>query len=725
MTMKTYRLLFIGILLLALPFISTASNADWITLTNGDNVTSIVEDNTNRWIATKGGLVKMDKATKAMTYYNRLNSELPSNSIETLVIDEATGDLWIGTYDQGVVRFDGADWEIFNADNSGLDHNDVYTMQFDDDGNLWLGQFNNLTVYDGTDFIVYDLPHYAAVTTMKINSPTDIDMAWFVNSTTFAETFNWNGTSIVETSGISVDGLYRLYTADNGDTWACYNGGVAKKNGNGWIYYDSNNSSLPNTQARSLVEHNGELYLGTDVGIFMLENNDWVAVDEDMSGVNYMSSVDGGLWVGSNVEGLTWRTDAGVKTKYHVSNSKIPFEDPRVKMLLADDGKMWFTKVRDPEIHQFDGTTWTSQALQFTPDGIGRMATGANGVVWLLNGVALYKFDNGVEQSWDLSTAGVAFNGLEDVMEGPDGKVYMTTYGNGIIVFENGVFTAYNRSNSNISSNRINDIKFANGKVFIATEVETATGTPYGGGLEVFDGASFQVLNTQNSTIPSNDVYDLAVEGNKLWLVTDSVLSAYENGVFTNYSLAQLGLQTQWLKSVMIGPNGAKWITGALINRGELARWDGNTTTILNATNSPIGDYFYNMFDMEFDAEGNLWLSHGWSMFVYKEGGVQNINEELPTVGFSDIKNVEGLVSIYPNPTTDAITLNWNSEVNGELTVSVYDLSGKLAVQQSVNALVGDSTTLGLQGFNQGYYIYRITDASGNTLKATGKVLKQ
>ncbi|HUR30309.1 MAG TPA: two-component regulator propeller domain-containing protein [Saprospiraceae bacterium] len=48
------------------------------------------------------------------TYYNASNSGLPGDRILGIEFDE-NGILWIGTYQKGLVRYDGESWTIFNT----------------------------------------------------------------------------------------------------------------------------------------------------------------------------------------------------------------------------------------------------------------------------------------------------------------------------------------------------------------------------------------------------------------------------------------------------------------------------------------------------------------------------------------------------------------------------------------------------------------------------------
>lgn len=80
---------------------------------------------------------------------------LPQNSIQSLLRGR-DGYLWLATLD-GLVRFDGLKFTIFNRSNSpGLASNSITCMCEDDDGNLWLGlSSGQVARYSQGKFITY------------------------------------------------------------------------------------------------------------------------------------------------------------------------------------------------------------------------------------------------------------------------------------------------------------------------------------------------------------------------------------------------------------------------------------------------------------------------------------------------------------------------------------------------------------------------------------------
>ena len=128
------RLAYSGILALTLasvivaaallfPTVARSQNPEWMNFTYGGNVSEVAEHGDYLWVGAEGGLTRVHKATGEMTFYNKANSGLPSNSVEALAID-AQGNKWIGT-DGGLAKFDGVNWTGYTKSNSGLPDNQV------------------------------------------------------------------------------------------------------------------------------------------------------------------------------------------------------------------------------------------------------------------------------------------------------------------------------------------------------------------------------------------------------------------------------------------------------------------------------------------------------------------------------------------------------------------------------------------------------------------------
>jgi len=117
--MKKINLLLVVLLIVC---IGKAQNPEWIGYTNRDAVLAIVEDNSFLWIGTNGGLVKLDKNTENLTFYNTSNSGLPNNYVYSIAID-VQGNKWIGTWGSGLSVFNETGVELSIKENQPIRNN--------------------------------------------------------------------------------------------------------------------------------------------------------------------------------------------------------------------------------------------------------------------------------------------------------------------------------------------------------------------------------------------------------------------------------------------------------------------------------------------------------------------------------------------------------------------------------------------------------------------------
>lgn len=90
--------------------------------------------------------------------------------------------------------------------------------------------------------------------------------------------------------------------------------------------------------------------------------------------------------------------------------------------------------------------------------------------------------------------------------------------------------------------------------------------------------------------------------------------------------------------------------------------------------------------------------------------GAQESRGPLPDAGAMSLK-------LYPNPATSYITFDLQKGYQKGLTITVFNFLGKKMVE---TPNVNEKTTLSLNDFTRGVYIYHVTDPAGKVID-TGK----
>jgi hypothetical protein len=89
--------------------------------------------------------------------------------------------------------------------------------------------------------------------------------------------------------------------------------------------------------------------------------------------------------------------------------------------------------------------------------------------------------------------------------------------------------------------------------------------------------------------------------------------------------------------------------------------------------------------------------------------------------GLDYINNIKIQFDIYPNPTSDKVNVSFDSKVNANYTLAVYDMAGRIVKKMAYRAISGDNIiSTDLTSLQSGQYIVRLED--GNNIVG-GKIL--
>jgi len=113
----------------------------------------IIDDFAIPWVTTYGGgIAKYNNLTNNWIVYDPNNSGISSAFCDPIVIKNNIK--WIGCfYDGGLNRFDDTTWTVFKTYNSGIPSNDINNLCFDKFGNMWIGTYNGLAIYNPNGII--------------------------------------------------------------------------------------------------------------------------------------------------------------------------------------------------------------------------------------------------------------------------------------------------------------------------------------------------------------------------------------------------------------------------------------------------------------------------------------------------------------------------------------------------------------------------------------------
>ncbi|NNE70900.1 MAG: hypothetical protein HKN29_11140 [Rhodothermales bacterium] len=482
---------------------------------------------------------------------------LPQNSVVT-IIQTSDGYLWLGT-DEGLVRFNGLDFTVFDRDDR-LGRVQIVALEEDHQGRLWVGTLDGVvTVHEGEVAQVVGIPSDARVEALL----ADGDDGIYVGT--------WE-------AGV-------FHCREN----ACQPLAVGDASGLGRV--------------QSIAQANGIIWVGSDSGVFRVDQGILRPLPNGRGlGVSTMISPDGLALVVATREGVILTVSPEGVLAGPDAQRAWPTE--RVWAMMADDeGALWFGMENQTLLRQVDGRLDRFGADEGLP-GARVLATyeDREGSVWVgMEGGGLVRFRNGAITIVD-ETAGLSTGYVTTLFERPDTRTMLAgTYGGGVHEIEESSLRATPIMSALPSPNVTGVMGSPDGRVWVATIDE--------GIFEVLDGRIRRIRG-----LPSNSVYALRLDSEgTLWAGTDAGLARITKDVDRVYSTVD-GLGSDSIVDVDATEAGVLWVA---TYGGGLTRLtaDGNATTYTqeNGLGSDLVSALYR------DSEGTLWigtLGGGLSFFT-------------------------------------------------------------------------------------------------------------
>jgi len=182
---------------------------------------------------------------------------------------------------------------------------------------------------------------------------------------------------------------------------------------------------------------------------------------------------------------------------------------------------------------------------------------------------------------------------------------------------------------------------------------------------------------------------------------TDGVMRSYDSGV----SWQPAGMYPNNCNQITIQPDNTLFVGtdyyGTYFSSDFGATWQQESTGL--PANPPVLDF---VLSVCYDKKGRLFAG------TFNNGVYRSVN--YPSAVVSDHSSS---FQIYPVPFSDRLTFAFSDEE--QRTVALYDLSGRLILQQSFT----HSTTFNTEHLAGGIYFYELSNPKG--IVKTGKVIKQ
>lgn len=568
-------------------------------------------------------------ASQTQAIFKRIDQSngLSSNRI-TGIIKEKDGFVWIGT-GNGLNRYDGKEFKIYNSNNSSLESNNISDILLDKKGRIWVAtQGGGLNLYDhlSDDFIVYK---------NDVNNPTSLPSNQLYKLFEDSNENLWIGSEnglclFVEESkvfipynqslngySINQNSVTSIFESDDGNLWiGTFGSGLSKfsisnkrfKNieSDDKIFEDFIHTISKLNEDTLLIGTSGNGLLKFDLKTekFSKFFNNSLDLKNEIKIVRSLhTDKQGNLWIGTDGNGV-------IMVEY------VDSQNPKIKVFRHTPGvysslssNAVYNIIEDEEDNIWIGTAWNGvnileqrnnfelisndiEGLNPTPvlsihKNKNKLYLGSDGL-----GLTVFDIETNVIKRFNKSlNTDIGGDYIQCIYQDKEEILWLGTYANGIIKFnpKTETFTNYKHDKENTNSISFNDVRNIieeNNNLWIAS---------WGGGLNYYDRAkdefaSFRENINDSTSISSDNIVAMIKTGDTIWLGT------YGGGVNLFNTNTKKSKQLKNIKN-------------------------SNTSTNSN-----------NILSLYKDSKNNVWIGDS-------EGKINRFN--LDTGKFEDIKNNE------------------------------------------------------------------------------------
>jgi signal transduction histidine kinase/ligand-binding sensor domain-containing protein len=378
------------------------------------------------WLGTDEGLARFDGYDFVVFDKNHYN--LPTNSITALAAG-LDGSLWIGT-SNGLTRYRDKTFYTYTT-KDGLPDDSISDMTVDHEGVLWIVAGVDLARFDGKRFQLYkagkDIP---VMTVQRVTEDRRHDL-WVGGFSSVVKKVGSRFVPVVEAKALAGDFVTQIVSDGRDELWIGGSQGLIRRSADGKIRKFDARDGLPDVFVRALrVDRDGNVWAGTNSGLARLKDNRFLSMSgpggQDRDQVRSLfEDREGNMWVGAN-NGLTRLRD-DMFTVYGKSEG-LPSDDPntvyqdrsgRVWVGFHDSGLLLF----NPEKYQLF-TTWNglpnNEVFSIRESRDGDLLVGTRGGFVRMHDTQLTTY-----RPPDKLNRGLVFDSLED----SEGKMWLALPG--------------------------------------------------------------------------------------------------------------------------------------------------------------------------------------------------------------------------------------------------------------------------------------------------------
>jgi len=548
-------------------------------------------------VAVAGQALALEPALRPSQYVLdnwQIPEGLPQTSAQSIA-RTPDGYLWIGT-EEGLARFDGVRFTVFNTDNeSGIPNKDISILSVDRAGRLWIGTRSGIAVLEKGRFTPIDKIKGLARAYVRVIVEGKTGRLWVGTETGLFEIGGDRALAFDVSNGLRDARIRALLEDRKGVLWVGTGGGLLRYDGKRFEPVALGAGSADTPVTAMFEDTDGTLWVGTGTGALYRRAGDRFEIVAEPGRLGSLIRVltrdrDGNLWIGTRGGGLVrWRNGEFSAMPGHL------FSGNDIRSLLEDDeGSLWvgsygvgLLRLRDgkfvpagaPEGLQGD-LAWTIR-----PRGRGGLWVGSDG--------GLSSYVDGRFQHID-GPPGHENAPVRTVLEDRQSVLWVGTSSAGAYrLDQHGTLTSFNRRNGLSGDTVMALIEDRKGRIWMGTNE----------GLDVIDQGK---ITSMQSLLPGSGptAVHLIHEDRKgnLWVATEGRgLFVISPGGTRRLGITD-GLPGDWVLSIHEDERGTIWLG----TTDGLALWRNGKLLSLARFSGPLRETIMQLLE---DDAHQIWLS--------------------------------------------------------------------------------------------------------------------
>jgi ligand-binding sensor domain-containing protein/serine phosphatase RsbU (regulator of sigma subunit) len=353
------------------------------------------------WFGTyNGGVYRYNMSENKMDFKDLIKEGMTSNWVSCFT-EDSKGRIWIGTWGGGIGIYMGDSITIFNESN-GLKASKIYDIVEDVEGNILIAdETNGLTIFKGDAFITINEKESLPDPNVNAIYQDKSGAVWFGTNAGISRYFLWSGNEPV------------IYNQERNSIFEEIRFFKEDKDGNLWIGANQGGVIMFNMKTQKFESQpniNSKLFRDGQVKALEIDKQNH-------------------LWIGTN-EGYAVGTINEDNFARYISLDSINVSN--ITALYCDpQGNMWIgtePKGGKPGLIKFDPVKEKSTPVTALPGIIPKtMVMDKNGVLWIGTGEGLMAYKNDSVLSVVTQDDGLLSSNINLLADGGDGSIYVGT----------------------------------------------------------------------------------------------------------------------------------------------------------------------------------------------------------------------------------------------------------------------------------------------------------